>query len=81
MSPTCWRTWNYGSVRNLLTEWRATAASEAFLGALAPDAATRSRVAACRTAARLRLSAVYALRPRWRPLAVALFEDVLTEGG
>lgn len=65
--------------QDLLTEWRAGAAREAFLGALAPDAATRSRAEAYRTAARLRLSAVYALRPRWRPLALALFEDVLTE--
>src|SRR5699024_9179538 len=63
--------------QDLLTQWRAAAAREAFLGALAPDGATRSRVDAYQVAARLRLSAVYALRPRWRAMAVDLFTEVL----
>lgn len=62
--------------QDLLTPWRARAARTAFLGALEPDRVTRSRVDAYLTAARLRLCAVYALRPRWRSLAVEMFTEL-----
>lgn len=63
--------------QDLLTPWRAAAAREAFLGALGPDSTTWSRVGAYLMAARLRLSAVYALRPRWRATAEELFTQTL----
>lgn len=66
--------------QDLLTPWRAGAAREAFVGALAPDRQTRDRVEAYLVAARLRLSAVYALRPRWQAMARGLFDDVLAAG-
>lgn len=63
--------------QDLLTPTRAAVAEEAFLTALAPAKATLSRVSAYRRAARLRLAAVYALRPKWRVVAHALLADVL----
>ena len=66
--------------QDLLTPWRAGAAREAFVGALAHDRQTRDRVEAYLVAARLRLSAVYALRPRWQAMARGLFDDVLAAG-
>ncbi len=63
--------------QDALTPWRAHAARSAFLGALAPKAATRARVPAYRRATQLRLAAVYALRPRWHGVAQELFHEAL----
>ena len=62
--------------QQLLSVHRAAIAEQAFLTGLEPSATTMARVPAYRTAARLRLCAVYALRPRWRSLATRWFTEV-----
>ncbi|MGO1316232.1 MAG: phosphotransferase [Cellulomonadaceae bacterium] len=63
--------------QDLLSEDRRQRALGAFLDALEPSLGTRHRAGAYLTAARLRLSGVYALRPRWRALAAELAADAL----
>lgn len=62
--------------QQLLSAHRAAIAEQAFLTGLEPSATTMARVHAYRTAARLRLCAVYALRPRWRSLATRWFTEI-----
>ncbi len=56
------------------TAAEGAAAAAALLGGAAPDALTRSRIRDYAVATRLRLAAVYAFRPAWRPVAGTLLE-------
>jgi aminoglycoside phosphotransferase (APT) family kinase protein len=55
---------------------RAVRAAAAFLDAYAPDAEVERRIAAWADATRLRLAAMYVLRPRWAHLAGALAASI-----
>lgn len=55
-----------------LTGTEAASAADAFLAGAAPDAATHRRIPDYAAAARLRLGALYAFRPRWRAVASRL---------
>jgi hypothetical protein len=54
------------------TAAEGAAAASAILRGVAPDGSTRHRIRAYATATRLRLAAVYAFRPAWRPIARTL---------
>jgi len=54
------------------TAAEGAAAAAALLRGAAPDTRTRHRIEAYAMATRLRLAAVYAFRPPWRPVALAL---------
>ncbi|MBC9824110.1 hypothetical protein [Terrabacter sp. MAHUQ-38] len=57
--------------QGLLDPRSAAVAAEAFLAGAAPDPATTHRIAAYRAVTRLRLTGLYAFRPRWHGLARA----------
>jgi hypothetical protein len=62
--------------QGLLDQRSAAVAAVAFLAGAAPDRATRRRVVAYRTVTRLRLTGLYAFRPRWYRLARAWDHDL-----
>ncbi|MFC7598357.1 hypothetical protein ACFQU3_23815 [Terrabacter sp. GCM10028922] len=62
--------------QGLLDQRSARVAAEAFLAGAGPDRATRRRVAAYRAVTRLRLTGLYAFRPRWHRLARAWDHDL-----
>lgn len=62
--------------QGLLDERSAAVAGDAFLAGAAPDRATARRVAAYRAVTRLRLTGLYAFRPRWHRLAHAWDRDL-----
>ena len=64
--------------QGLLRREHARDARIALLDGAAPDEATAARLPAYLRAARLRLVAVYALRPRWRAAAEAMLRSVMT---
>lgn len=63
--------------QGLLTPERRRRAHDALLASADPGPATLARLPAHLVAARLRLAAVYAVRPRWRSLASGLLRDTL----
>jgi hypothetical protein len=62
--------------QGLLERRSAALAADAFLAGVAPDAATVRRIAVHRTVSRLRLTGLYAFRPRWSWLARAWDRDL-----